>query len=147
MTTHAAPDRDTVRTARQAGEALADVSAPSGAVLRVHDRAGRIVEIAVPAAAVEALGHVLQTIGQGHAVRVLADDEELTTIEAAALLHVSRPHLVSMLDAGELPFRRVGTHRRIRLADVLALKRRDDVARRAALDELTGLSDELGLYD
>lgn len=136
-----------MRTSRQSGEALAQVSSPSDAVLRVSDRAGRVIEIAVPAAAVEALGDVLATIGNGHNVRVLADDEELTTNETAALLHVSRPHLVSMLDAGELPFRRVGTHRRIRLADVLAFKRREEEARRAALDELTGLSDELGLYD
>ncbi len=147
MSIHTTPDRDTVRTARQAGEALADVSSPADAVLRVQDRAGRVIEIVVPAAAVEVFGDVLETIGNGHAVRVVADDEELTTNEAAALLHVSRPHLVAMLDAGELPHRRVGTHRRIRLADVLAFKRRDDEARRAALDELTGLSDELGLYD
>ena len=86
-------------------------------------------------------------MGKGHAVRVLADDGELTTNEAAALLHVSRPHLVSMLEAGDVPFRRVGTHRRIRLADVLAVKRREAATRRAALDELTWLSDELGLYD
>lgn len=147
MPAHAIPDRDTMRTSRQAGEALAQVSSPSDAVLRVSDRAGRVIEIAVPAAAVEAFGDVLATIGNGHNVRVLADDEELTTNEAAALLHVSRPHLVSMLEAGDLPYRRVGTHRRIRLADVLAFKRRDDEARRDALDELTGLSDELGLYD
>ncbi|GDX82491.1 hypothetical protein LBMAG42_43020 [Deltaproteobacteria bacterium] len=57
------------------------------------------------------------------------------------------PHLVTMLERGDLPFRRVGTHRRVRLADVLALKRREEEARRAALSVLTGLSDELGLYD
>ncbi len=147
MSIHATPDRETVRSSRQAGEALAQVSGPADAVLRVSDRAGRVIEIAVPADAVSALGDVLEAIGQGHAVRVVADDEELTTNEAAALLHVSRPHLVSMLAAGELPFRLVGTHRRVRLADVLALKRRDDEARKRALDELTGLSDELGLYD
>ncbi|MDP2316524.1 MAG: excisionase family DNA-binding protein [Pseudomonadota bacterium] len=147
MPAHAIPDRDTVRKARQAGEALAELENATPGILRLRDRAGRIVEINVPGAAVEALGEVLETIGKGHAVRVLADDEELTTNEAADLLHVSRPHLVTMLERGDLPFRRVGAHRRIRLADVLAFKRREDDARRAALDELTGLSDELGLYD
>ena len=147
MSIHAAPDRDTVRTSRQSGEALAQVAGPSHAVLRVSDRAGQVIEIALPPDAVAALGDVLEAIGQGHAVRVLADDAELTTNEAATLLHVSRPHLVSMLEAGALPFRLVGTHRRLRLADVLAFKRRDDEARQRALDELTGLSDELGLYD
>lgn len=147
MPPHAIPDRDTVRKARRAGKALAEVRGAEAAVLQLHDRTGRIVEISVPDAAVEALGAVLETIGKGHAVRVLSDDEELTTNEAADLLHVSRPHLVTMLERGDLPFRRVGAHRRIRLADVLAFKRGEDEARRAALDELTGLSDELGLYD
>lgn len=147
MSNHATLDRETVFMARRAGEALAELMSFSAGVLQIHDREGRLVEISVPPAAVDALGKVLETIGRGHAVRVLADDEELTTNEAAELLHVSRPHLVTMLERGELPFRRVGAHRRVRLADVLALKRREDDLRRAALNELTGLSDALGLYD
>lgn len=147
MPTPVTPDPETVRAARRAGEALAQVETPAGGILCVRAEDGRLVEIPVPEAVVAAIGEVLATLGRGNAVRVLSDSEEVTTNEAAKLLRVSRPHLVTLLESGAMPFRRVGTHRRIRLADVLAYKRGEDRERRAALDELTGLSDELGLYD
>ncbi|GDX82490.1 hypothetical protein LBMAG42_43010 [Deltaproteobacteria bacterium] len=65
-----APSRDTVRSARQAGTALAQVQSSTPGVLRIRDRSGTVLEIDVPGDAVEALGTVLATIGDGHAVRV-----------------------------------------------------------------------------
>ena len=81
-------------------------------------------------------------------MKVLAADTEISTQRAANLLHVSRPFLIDLLEKKQIPFRRVGSHRRIRLADVLAHKQRIDEQRMAALDELTRMSQELGLgYD
>jgi excisionase family DNA binding protein len=71
----------------------------------------------------------------------------LTTIEAAELLNVSRPFLIKKIEAGELPHHMVGTHRRLRLADVLAYRDRVDAAANAALAAMTEEAEDLRLYD
>lgn len=83
----------------------------------------------------------------GHAISLVAADQELSTIEAAKLLGMSRPFLVSrFLETGQIPFRMVGSHRRIPLKDVLVF--RDERARRVAIvDEMTREAQEMGLYD
>ncbi|HWX43541.1 MAG TPA: helix-turn-helix domain-containing protein [Blastocatellia bacterium] len=73
--------------------------------------------------------------------------QELTTQEAAGLLNVSRPHLIKLLERGQMPFHKVGRHRRLRLADVLAYKRKALEERKAILRELVALNQEMGLYD
>jgi excisionase family DNA binding protein len=79
-------------------------------------------------------------------VQVMQVSAELTTQQAADMLGVSRPYLISKLEAGEIPYRKVGRHRRITLQDVMEYRRRDELQRRAAADELADLSEELGLY-
>jgi excisionase family DNA binding protein len=68
--------------------------------------------------------------------------KELTTQEAADLLHVSRPHLVKLLEERRIPHHRVGTHRRVRLEDVLAFAAERSERRSEELRELTRLSQE-----
>jgi excisionase family DNA binding protein len=72
---------------------------------------------------------------------------ELTTQQAADLLNVSRPHLGKLLEQGDIPFTKAGTHRRIALGDVMAYKQRRDADRRKALTEVTHMGEDLGLYD
>jgi excisionase family DNA binding protein len=68
---------------------------------------------------------------------------DLTTQEAADLLRVSRPHLIKLLDAGEIAHHRVGCHRRLRTEDVLAYRERRDAERSERLRELAQLSEEV----
>jgi len=81
----------------------------------------------------------------GNAVRLIPHHAELTTQEVAELLDVSRPYLVRLLDEGRMLFHHVGTHRRVMFKDVMTHKAEHRRARRAALDELTRLDQELGL--
>ncbi len=82
----------------------------------------------------------------GKHVRVIEDDEAMTTQEAADLLNVSRPHLVKLLETGRIPqLPKVGRHRRVARAAVLKYKRTRDAQRESALKELTALSQRHGL--
>jgi excisionase family DNA binding protein len=108
------------------------------------DAGGSPVE--VPGELVEVLRTVVQHLKAGHGVSVAPLHAELTTVEAAELLNVSRPHLIKLVENGALPYRMVGTHRRVRLVDVLAYRDRQDAEARRALDELTRHAEELGLY-
>jgi excisionase family DNA binding protein len=83
----------------------------------------------------------------GRAISIVPLAKELTTQEAADLLKVSRPFLVKLLEQGNIPFIKVGTHRRVLFDDLMEYKKQRDTKRRQGLAELTQLSQELGLYD
>jgi excisionase family DNA binding protein len=101
--------------------------------------------IVLPVEAVAALQEALDDIAAG--VRPVVVDEEMTTQELADLLNVSRPYVVSLLEAGEIPFRKVGTKRRVLRSDAMHYKHADDNRRHAAISALTVESEALGLYD
>lgn len=74
------------------------------------------------------LNQLTETLQRGVGAALLEQDVELTPNEAAALLRMSRPHLLGFMDTGALPFTRVGSHRRISMGDLLAF----DARRKAA---------------
>jgi len=92
-----------------------------------------------------ALALVTREMATGNGVAVVPVHHELTTHEAAAVLHVSRPHLIRMLDEGRLPSRKIGTHRRIRFDDVMAYRAGEEHERDALLARIAQESQSLGL--
>jgi excisionase family DNA binding protein len=102
--------------------------------------------IEVPASVVEVLADVLDHLQRGEHVRVIADDEEITTQQAADLINVSRPYLVGLVDRGEIPSRKVGARRRLKLADVLLYREVDQARRLRAVADLAAEAQDLGLY-
>jgi excisionase family DNA binding protein len=79
---------------------------------------------------------LLADLRAGTAVTILQNSHELTTIEASKVLGMSRQYLVQLVDKGEIPFHKVGTHRRLYVRDVMAYKARRDTSRRKTLDDL-----------
>jgi excisionase family DNA binding protein len=102
--------------------------------------------LSLPAPARRLLYEILRQLAAGHAVSVHPIPAELTTQQAADFLNVSRPYLIKLLDEGEIPSHKVGTHRRVRLADITAYKQEEDARSLAILRELTAEAQEMGFY-
>ena len=114
-------------------------------VVRVGDENEPHEVVALPASVLQMLTRLLALVAEGSAVQLLPVEAELSTFEAADVLNVSRPYLVKLLDEGAIPARRVGTHRRVMLRDLLDYKRRDDQRRQAVLGELAAEAQELDM--
>jgi excisionase family DNA binding protein len=93
---------------------------------------------------------LLELIGllnEGKPAYIVRNQARLTTVEAAAMLGVSRQFLVNILEEGKIPYHLVGTHRRIYAQDLLAYKSKRDQNRRTALRDLANKEAAEGLYD
>ena len=145
----AAPKLPTTEAAEQAllaVRALGKIKSKKTArTLQVRPDGGPDVAVTVPREAFELFLEVLGQMANGNAVTIVPVHAELTTQEAADMLNVSRPHLIELLEAGKIGFRKVGTHRRVRFADLLAYQEADQASRKTALDELSQEAQHLGL--
>jgi excisionase family DNA binding protein len=102
-------------------------------------------DLILPSYAINLLLEILTEMSKGNAITVMPIHAELSTQETAELLNVSRPHLVELLEQGKIPFRKVGTHRRVLAKDVFDYKQHIDADRLKVLNELTAQAQELGM--
>lgn len=131
--------QDALRTLQPLTENICDET-----TLTLRSAHGEEVTVTLPTDAFRILVEVLAQMANGSAVTVAPSHAELTTQQAAALLNVSRPFLVGLLDGGKIPYRKVGTHRRVRMSDLMAYREADDKERREVADELAKEAQELG---
>lgn len=104
-------------------------------------------EIKIPSIVSIALMEVIRTLNKGNSITLIPMDKELTTQQAADILNVSRPYFIKLLENGEIPFKKTGTHRKILMQDLMKYREQRVENRRLKIEELSQLSQELGLYD
>lgn len=116
----------------------------NNAKLRVLDEeTKKPTEVVLTPALSELLMELLRHIGNGDAVTLVPVSKMLTTQQAADILNVSRPFLVSLLEKGEIAFTTVGRHRRIMAENLFQYKRDRDQKRGKALAELAELDADI----
>lgn len=109
------------------------------------DEHGKRLELPKPV--FKQLLRVMKLMQEGRAIIMMPEEETFTTQAAANYLGVSRQHLVDLLEGEEIPFHRVGTHRRVYFKDLIRYEKIRDSQRRNTLDNLMKDVDEAGLYD
>jgi excisionase family DNA binding protein len=104
---------------------------------------GEFLEI--PKKALYLLFDILKNMAEGKSITLLPSDAQVSTQQAADLLNVSRPHLIKLLEKGEMPFKKVGAHRRVELKDVIAYEEKKKKNRKDQLDFLSRQAQELNM--
>lgn len=139
------PSDEESAQAREACRRLARLLPHGERPLRLITEDNRHEMISIPPCAVGLLLDVLTQLGQGRAVTIVPGKVELTTQDVADYLNVSPPYVVKLIESGKLPARLVGTRRRVSFADLIKFEEEDRKVRRAALDELARIDQELKL--
>lgn len=103
------------------------------------------LSITLPDKAIYLLAVILSSMAQGKAISLIPSNSEVGTQQAAAILNVSRPHVVRLLEEGAIPFKKVGSHRRILMEDLLVYVNQQKETRKGQLQFLTQQAQELNL--
>jgi excisionase family DNA binding protein len=101
--------------------------------------------VEVPKKALDFLFYILSNMAEGKSVSLIPSDSEVSTQQAADMLNVSRPHIVKLLEGGKIPFRKVGSHRRILLEDLMQYDAAIKNQRNRSLEFLAKQAQDLNL--
>lgn len=141
------PSKTDMELARVAQRCIMEALDRSKAVkIKLESENGDIPLIELPPASLRLIGQLLGLMSEGKPFTLMPEKQELTTVEAANFLNVSRPFVIKEIDAGRIPHRMVGSHRRILLTDLFEYAKQMQASREAALDDLSQLSQDLGDY-
>lgn len=99
----------------------------------------------IPKKALTLLSAIIQNMAEGKTISIVPSNSEVSTQQAADMLNVSRPHLVKLLETNKIPFKKVGSHRRILLKDIMEYKDQLAKTREAQLDFLSKQAQDLNL--
>ncbi len=149
------PTQDETLLARESSRRLARLAASRSRkplrlrVQRDDSQEGTASEetVSIPASVFRLLNGILTQMARGNAVTLIPVHAELTTQQAADILNVSRPFLVEQLEQDLIPYRKVGTHRRILFQDLMKYKEEMDRRRSQALDDLAAQAQEPDMGD
>jgi excisionase family DNA binding protein len=101
--------------------------------------------ITIPKKALSLLSTIIQNMAEGKTISIVPSNSEVSTQQAAEMLNVSRPHLIKLLKANNIPFKKVGSHRRILLKDIMVYKEQQAKQRETQLDFLANQAQDLNL--
>lgn len=139
------PDEKAIATATESSRQIAAFVSTTLDTQRIElvDEAQQRQVVELPTLALKLLRDILSELALGNTVKVVPIHAELTTQECADMLNVSRPHLVKLLDEGQIPHTKTGSHRRIRFTDLMVYKADRDRASQDAMEELAAQAQAL----
>jgi excisionase family DNA binding protein len=141
-----APTEPERRIAREASQRLAGhLQAQADVRVQIHQQGHPVDVVALPPSVTRLLALILAEMAEGNAVTLIPSHAELTTQRAADVLNVSRPFFIRLLEEEKIPYRKVGTHRRVLFQDLMEYKRRSEAQRARVLEELAEQAQELDM--
>ncbi len=103
--------------------------------------------IKIPLNALKFLGEILKAMSQGKPFSLVPVATEVTTQKAAEIIGCSRPHIVKLLEEGQIEYTKVGKHRRVKFEDVMGYKKRMKEVQKQNIIDIMKSDEELGIYD
>ncbi len=137
------PNEKDIELATESSRSLAGIDTNKMHTFEIQVDGKKMIRI--PASVFKMLFTILTQMAAGNAVTIIPIHAELTTQEAANLLNVSRPYLISLLEEGKLPYRKVGTRRKILFEDLMNYRKKDDAERLKILNKLTEDAQDLDM--
>ena len=126
---------------------MASLDRARAATITIDSDEGDVPPIAVPPQVLRVLAKTLGMMARGQAITLMPEQQELSTVEVANFLNVSRPFVIKEISLGRLPHRMVGTHRRVLFTDLREYAKKMREHQQSALDQMAAHERELGLDD